>query len=252
MAAYVKTGYTLVEVPNGPVDARVEFMLERVRTRGTEVEMRPIIVVFAAFAMAFSALATADEFLIGPWRLGMSKEEVMSFAQFQPYVAVPNTGGVETANGIFLGERRNVSFVFDDRGLKYIQASEYQGANFEEAGDGVLRIFDFFEKSLGGATIDGVDLREENAATKLDHAVLKLLIAETLGTAEERGEKAREGGQAMTMFFNMRPVQQPDGSRLHSQWGYASRYKTFYVFLYQDRPSNTKRGTASIVSFEKL
>ena len=141
--------------------------------------------------------------------------------------------------------------MFDDGGLSYIQAWEYDGDNFEAAGNGVLRIFDYFDKNLGGATIDGVELKEGDTTTRLDHSVLKLLIAQTLGTAEELGEVRRGEGAVMTMMFDMRPAQQPEGSVLHSQWGYTSRSKTYFVYLFQDRPANPKRGAASIVSLQK-
>jgi hypothetical protein len=217
-----------------------------------EVMMRALTVALASMAILLSVRVTADEFLIGPWRLGMSKNEVTAFARYQPYASIAAKHGVETANGTFLGEARRIAFMFDDDGLAYIQAWEYEGDDFEAAGNGVLRIFDVFEKQFGGATIDGVDLKEGNQATKLDRAVLKLLIAQTLGTAEERGDAAkRDQGASMTMVFDMRPAQQPDGSRLDAQWGYTSRDRTYFVCLYQDRPSNPERRTESIISLQK-
>jgi len=214
--------------------------------------MRTVTFVLAIIAILWTADAAADEFSIGPWRLGMSKDQVMAFARYQPYATVAAKHGLETPNGTFLGETRRLTFLFDDGGLSYIQVAEYEGDDFEAAGDGALRIFDYFEKNLGGATIDGVDLKEGNAVTRLDHSVLKLLIAQTLGTAEERAEQIqRDQGAAMTMVFDMRPVQQPDGSSLHSQWGYTSRNKTYFAYLFQDRPTNPKRGAGSIVSVQK-
>jgi hypothetical protein len=50
----------------------------------------------------------------------------------------------------------------------------------------------------------------------------------------------------------MRPVQQPDGSRLHVQWGYMSRIGTYFVYLFQDRPSNPPRRAPTVVRFEKM
>ena len=214
--------------------------------------MRTVTLALAIIAILSTAGAAADEFAIGPWRLGMSKDQVMAFARYQPYATVAAKHGLETPNGTFLGETRKLTFMFDDGGLSYIQVTEYEGDNFEAAGNGVLRIFDYFEKNLGGATIDGVDLKEGNAATRLDHSVLKLLIAQTLGTAEERAEQIkRDQGAAMTMVFDMRPVQQPEGALLHSQWGYTSRNKTYFAYLFQDRPTNPKRGAESIVSVQK-
>jgi len=213
--------------------------------------MRSIAVIAAALAIALAPHASADESPIGPWRLGMSKDEVMAFSKFQPYASMAAKHGLETPNGTLLGEARKVTFMFDDGGLSYIQAWEYDGDNFEAAGNGVVRIFDYFDKTLGGATIDGVELKEGDTTTPLDHSVLKLLIAQTLGTAEELGEVRRGEGATMTMVFDMRPTQQPEESVLHSQWGYTSRNKTYFVYLFQDRPTNPKRGAASIVSLQK-
>ena len=206
----------------------------------------------AAFAILFAAQVAADEVAIGPWRLGMSKDQVMAFARYQPYATVAAKHGLETPNGTFLGETRKVTFMFDDGGLSYIKVSEYEGDNFEDAGNGILRVFDFFEKNLGGASVDGVDLKEGDATTKLDRSVLKLLIVQTLGTAEDQNEKAKqEKGSTMTMVFDMRPAQQPDGSVLHSQWGFNGRSKTYFVHLFQDRTTNPRRAAESIVSLQK-
>lgn len=206
----------------------------------------------ATFAFLFAAQVAADEMAIGPWRLGMSKNQVTAFARYQPYAAVAAKHGLETTNGTFLGETRKVTFMFDDGGLSYIKVSEYEGGNFEDAGNGILRIFDFFEKNLGGASVDGVDLKEGNATTKLDRSVLKLLIVQTLGTAEDQNEKAKqEKGATMTMVFDMRPDQQPDGSVLHSQWGFNGHSNAYFVHLFQDRTTNPKRAAESIVSLQK-
>jgi hypothetical protein len=215
--------------------------------------MRPLAVAAATFAFLLAAQVAADEVAIGPWRLGMSKEQVMGFARYQPYATVASKHGLETPNGTFLGETRKVTLMFDDDGgLGYIKVSEYEGDNFEDAGNGIVRIFDFFEKNLGGASIDGVDLKEGDTTTKLDRSVLKLLIVQTLGTAEDQNEKAKQEKDAtMTMMFDMRPDRQPDGSVLHCQWGFNGRSKTYFVHLFQDRTTNPKRAAESIVSLQK-
>lgn len=56
----------------------------------------------------------------------------------------------------------------------------------------------------------------------------------------------------MILFFDMKPMQQPQGSHLHSQWGYNSRYDTFYVFLYQDRNDVPERKVPSTIRLEAL
>lgn len=41
-------------------------------------------------------------------------------AAYGPYVAVPSTGGLETANGSFDGYKTNISFVFGENGLRHL------------------------------------------------------------------------------------------------------------------------------------
>src|SRR6185295_7027754 len=100
-----------------------------------EVPMRSIAVAASLLmVIALAPHAAADEFAIGPWRLGMSKDGVMAFSKFQRYASIAAKHGLETPNGVLLGEARKVTFMFDDGGLSYIQAWEYAGDNYEAAG----------------------------------------------------------------------------------------------------------------------
>ena len=50
------------------------------------------------------------------------------------------------------------------------------------------------------------------------------------------GERALKDQQAsVSMMFDLAPKQQPCANRVHAQWGYHSKYDTYYVLLYQDR-----------------
>jgi hypothetical protein len=65
-------------------------------------------------------------FPIGPWRIGDTREQVISQAEFGPYASVPVTGGLETTKAKFQGQTTTVSFVFNaaDR-LRYLQVWAY-------------------------------------------------------------------------------------------------------------------------------
>jgi len=198
----------------------------------------------------FSLPALAAEFTLGPWRLGMSRQEVQSFAEHGPYEDVAVTGGLETHNANLDGRKTNVSFVFDDGGLRYIQVWGYEGADYVSAKNAVLDVFDLFIEDYGGVEVPGVTV---SGPAGLDRDAMEVLLDRVLGTAKEIGEKtANDQKAAMLLFFDMKPKRQPEGSRLHSQWGYHSRFDTFYVFLYQDREDAPERRVTSNVQLEAL
>lgn len=57
----------------------------------------------------------------GPWKFGMKPAEVEAVKEFGPYSPVQSTGGLETMNGEFLGQKTPVSFIFRPAGLHHIQ-----------------------------------------------------------------------------------------------------------------------------------
>jgi len=208
--------------------------------------MRALILVLGLFSLP----AIAEEFTLGPWRLGMSRTEVLSFVEEGPYEDVAVTGGLETHKAHLFGSLKNVSFVFDDAGLRYIQLWGYEGADSQSAKAAVMELFDLFAKDYGGAEVPGVTV---SGQAGLDRESMEVLLDRILGTARELGkETARKQKAAMLILFDMKPKQQPDGSRLHSQWGYHSKFDTFYVFLYQDRQDSPERRVDSNVRLEAL
>lgn len=209
--------------------------------------MKPTLVLLALIS---SSSVLAEPFEPGPWRLGMSEQEVRAFSEYEPYEYVSATGGLETDNASFNGQKKNVSFVFDDAGLSYIQLWNYEGSDYESAKRAVLEIFDLFSEQYGGAQVVGVTADGQGS---LSRGGMEAVLARVLGTARELGRKAaEEQNAAMILFLDMKPVQQPEGSRLHSQWGYNSRNDTFYVFLYQDRTDAPERQMPSAIRLEAL
>jgi hypothetical protein len=61
------------------------------------------------------------------WHFGMTPEQVQKVKTCGPYTLVKVTGGLECANFRFLGEKRNISFVFRQGKLIKIQIWLYKG-----------------------------------------------------------------------------------------------------------------------------
>lgn len=201
-------------------------------------------------------LVQADEaqavgsFELGPWRLGMSREQVQSFAQFGPYVPVEVTGGLETFNAMFQGQKANASFVFAADGLQHIQLWKYEGKDVSQAQSSVVDIFRLFSSQFGGAEVENVNVSGEKGLTE---GALNAVLAKVLGTARDLAAEAREKQKrSVTFMFDMKPLSQPTGSRLHSQWGYSSKHDMFYVFLFQDRPDAPLRRVEANVQLGEL
>lgn len=180
---------------------------------------------FALLALISWTSTLAEPFALGPWCFGMSEDEVQAFSDYGPYTRVSATGGLETQNAMFNGQRKGASFVFDGAGLRYIQLWNYEGSDYESAKRAVLELFDLFSEQYGGAEVVGV---AADGRSGLSRSAMEVVLARVL------------------------PMQQPQGSHLHSQWGYDSRYDTFYVFLYQDRNDVPERKVPSTIRLEAL
>ncbi|HEX5716731.1 MAG TPA: hypothetical protein VF179_11280, partial [Thermoanaerobaculia bacterium] len=85
----------------------------------------------------------------GPWRFGMKPAEVQAVEAHGPYTPVHSTGGLETKNGPFAGETRNVSFVFTPAGLAHIQVWAYQGNDFEQAAKELHGVYRYLVETFG-------------------------------------------------------------------------------------------------------
>ncbi len=213
------------------------------------------IKTFAALTVLLASFpAIADDkplpaYTIGPWHLGMTKDQVTSFADFGSYKPVDATGGIETFNAMIDGKKTNVSFVFDDKSLQYIQVWKYEGNNSADAEQATLDLLDMFNSSFGGADVDNINLDNGAAMT---HGGLRIVLDRILGTAHDLGIKERkEQNVAMTILFDMHPRKQPAGSQLDAEFGYVSRYDTFYVFLFQDAPDAPVRRQQATIRTEK-
>lgn len=200
-----------------------------------------ILSVFLMFALVSHASASAsasnaktEAFEIGPWRLGMSPAQVTSFKDLGPYVADPESGGVETHNGAFEGKPSTVSFTFDGGALSAIQVWRYEGSDPAAAKAAILDVYRLFAQRFGGATVDGVDA---DGKAELSEGALRAVLDSTIdGTIKVAANiRKQHPGTMVAATFDMRPVKQPAGSRVQLRWRYTSKYNSLYVVLYQDR-----------------
>jgi ketosteroid isomerase-like protein len=95
---------------------------------------------------ASSPRDTADRGGVGPYRFGMSREEVSRVAECQPYTAVRVTGGLECPHYSFEGHDMNVSFLFGNSGLNRVQLWYYEGDSSQEAREAVGRVIAFLQR----------------------------------------------------------------------------------------------------------
>lgn len=103
-----------------------------------------------AFGLAALAQAGDPCRTYGPWKLGMSRDELVAIAAHGPYTPVRVTGGIETANGVFDGEKRNVAFTFDSKGaVNKIQIWAYEGRSEAEAMAAWWRVYRYYTKTYG-------------------------------------------------------------------------------------------------------
>ena len=201
-----------------------------------------------AIPVASAADSENADFFISPWRLGMTRAQVVAEKEFGPYKPVQVTGGVETFDAQFDGKKTNVSFVFDDVGtLSYIQVWKYEGPEFDKALKAPEDVFDLFTNRFAGARIFGV-----NDSKVLGKGEFKATVIALLGRAPTAFSKLQgEQGIASTMTLDLMPNEQPANSMLHSQLIYSSRFESYYIFLYQDLPNAPSRQAGAMINTER-
>ncbi len=185
------------------------------------------------FVFLFSTAALAGECEIGPWRLGMSKEKICSFKEFGPYYPVRITGGAETFNAFFDGKNRNISFVFDDSGLKLIQVWYYEGDDSNKSLDGMMEIFRLFKTQYDGGQITTRDAPDKYSD---DSSMRRYLLQQMM-----RFKRQQSRAKGSFQEFFMKPGQQPDSSTLVAKWYLNYKENMFYAFLFQNRAGLARR-----------
>lgn len=197
------------------------------------VAMTRFLPLVLAVGLLLPAAASARE--LGPWRLGMTREEVRSVSEYGPYREVGSTGGLETAHGELLGETVNVSFVFGESGCRLIQVWAYEGTDEEEAVRGFFRVYDYLVDRFGEVRGDGgpwpadlalEQLRERIPAPFFDHS-------EELSIEEIR---ARGKIEMEAHKLHIHPRVEPEGARIYGSLIKNPRLEHYWVFLYVRAP----------------
>jgi hypothetical protein len=213
------------------------------KSTGVFVKTRSLALLLALALAAGSAVAEEDVG-IGPWRLGMSKEQVLALAEPGPYKETAS-GGLETDGAKFKGQKAEASFTFASAGLGSIRVKVHEGGDWSKAVTAVLEVFDYFKASYGGANVKDI-------ADNPDRKELDELLRQLLGTAEPLNDARKKSGSYMVTTYDMMPLKQPAESRLHCQWVYDGKANRYAVYLYQDLPKAPKREVEDNVEIKKL
>jgi hypothetical protein len=203
-----------------------------------------IFALLAGLVLVAGSAVAEEDVGIGPWRLGMSREQVLALADPGPYKETAS-GGLETDGAKFKGQKAGAAFSFASTGLSSIRVKVYEGDDWRKAVAAVLDVFDHFKASYGGANA-------KDLVDNPDHEGLELILRQTLGTAEQLNEARKKSGSYMIMTFDMMPLKQPAESRLHCQWIYDGKANRYAVHLYQDLPKAPKREVEDNVEIKKL
>ncbi|HYB52490.1 MAG TPA: hypothetical protein VEG84_01370 [Thermoanaerobaculia bacterium] len=156
----------------------------------------------------------------GPWRLGMTREEVAAVAEYEPYTPVASTGGLETRNGLFAGQKATVSFIFGEKGLRLIQIWAYEGQSVDEAVSAFFRVYQHLESTCGELETE-LGLPEHASASQFHDAVEKALSE----VPPRRPAK-----------LQLAPLEKSPGAAVFATFMTQPQVRNVYVFLYYRAP----------------
>lgn len=171
----------------------------------------------------------------GPWRLGMTPDEVRAVEEQGPYTSVQATGGLETANGDFMGRPANVSFVFGPAGLHHIQVWAYEGQDLAAAEDAFFAAYRHLSERFGDLRADG---RSVPAGLSWDQ-VLELVPASFRDTSEARDLREMKPGetlQAGIRKLHLHPRAEVEGAQVYASLLHSPQLGLYWVFVYYKTP----------------
>lgn len=171
-----------------------------------------------------------------PWKLGMTREEVLALSSAGPYSPVPSTGGLETRNGQFQGKKATVSFVFDSERLRHIQVWAYEGQDYEEALLAFHGAYSYLGENFGSLHSGDAEVPAGLALGALD----QLIPAEfRTGTSRsELGELQQKGSiQAQIRKFHLHPRVPPVGAEVYASFIHSPQIGSYWVFVYFKTPA---------------
>jgi hypothetical protein len=205
--------------------------------------MKSVKAVLLGALLVVGAASAEEDVGMGPWRLGMPKEQVVAIPEYGPFKDVSATT-VEIPDGKFQKRKSKTAFVFGDTGLRAVEMRVYEGKGWNLAKDAVLDVFDHFVAQYGGANV-------KDETDNIKRKDLEVMLDRTLGTASGMNDRYAKTGGSVTITFDMVPLRQPAESRLHAQWVYVGKTDTYTVFLYQDLPKAPSREAEDSFKIER-
>ena len=202
-------------------------------------DLLPILLL--AITLSASAAVAQDVDGYGPWRFGMSKDDVQAVDKFGPYTPVASTEGLETKNGPFMGESRNVSFVFGLGGLSQVQIWLYEGKSYDDAVKAFYQAYKHLVENFGPVHQDGnpwpADLTAEAFAERIPQEYRRASSAENF--VEDL--KLRGSAQVEITRLHLHPQKPVRGADVFGSLLHGPKLGTYWVFLYYkvpERPVN--------------
>jgi hypothetical protein len=196
-----------------------------------------VAAALSAGLIVYAAACAAEEARItgyGVWRFGMTPAEVSQVQESAPYLPVNATGGLETANGKFLGEKTNISFIFGARGLRRIQIWAYEGHDFGAA----VKAFYATFKHL--ADFGALRLGDDAAPARLTLEAFQQRIPPSFSDQSRNVTmdqlQAKGSLQAQGERLHLGPERPPTGGTVFSSLIHSPQLGVYYVFLYYDAP----------------
>lgn len=173
----------------------------------------------------------------GPWRFGMKPAEVQAVEAHGPYTPVHSTGGLETKNGPFQGETRNVSFVFGPAGLSHIQIWVYEGNDLEQAVKEFHGAYRHLVETFGPVHRDG-DLWPADLALDAFKSRIPPEFGQGGSSFSSFMEKlqAQGSGQVEMLRLHLHPQECAEGAQVYGSLVYAPKLTAYWVFVYYKLP----------------
>lgn len=132
---------------------------------------------------------------VGPFRFGMTREDVSRVTACEPYTNVASTGGLECPSYTFDDRPMNVSFIFNGNGLRRVQLWYYEGESRPEAREAVGRVLEYLQKTTGGSFVcsqPGVPVTADGIMSALDRTAVsanRMTSVEIRAEGETLGER---------------------------------------------------------------
>lgn len=121
---------------------------------------------FLGVLVTFSAAAASG---LGPWKFGMSKDEVKAISQFGPYKSFRN-GDLEIQAYEFDRRQRNVQFYFDERGLNRIEINYYEDREPAQATAAFRDVCEYYRREYGQVEARFIEHSQETDCMKIAEA----------------------------------------------------------------------------------